>query len=651
LNDATDHPSYRRYIDSQKRYWKFFKGETSVVPIRDFDDMSLDESHATARINKIYEVVMKTNSIFMKNEPVVHRWPYYSEDADLSNDQDALYLDAWEDTNAQQTARNMLLEAQVTGLSIGKIYWDAMDRSFDRNGSIGFQKCEPESVVFEPWASNAKRGRDAGYIFHTTEQPIGLLLAKYGNAVRKAWNLPAKGRNPKDSLAARMKSFISAGFKSLTLSTKDDDYEVRRGYAAVTEVWLFPQKLHASDLVSGDAIKDQEYEYGIVATVVGDEIVRCMPNPFVKRMMRDTTDDLGLPKRKSVEVGHRRHPFVPMYWARIGDIEGMNGKFGFYDCAGAVESMISVQVNINALRRNVAQNARVLANPIPVVNEDAIQGPVENLQWHPTQVYRIKQHYRAQDAIQILQGAQMPEFVHTMIREDMADIEKAAGFEPGVVGLFPTGGGTSHTSGPVIGSIQEAAFGPLWTYVNELGVALLDMSILYDGNIQQFYKPDRYMTVSKNGIRRQIKWTNRHITANFKRKVIAGATTPMYDIEKQQRVGEVVVIVNNAIANAMQMQDPTIIEVAMAHLEAMDFPWAYDFQQILAKKYEELLQLQQGAQMMGEQMLAQSAQESQLALPSGGGEPTPEDMELGIIEQLAEIEGRSPEEIAVALAG
>jgi hypothetical protein len=175
--------------------------------------------------------------------------------------------------------------------------------------------------------------------------------------------------------------------------------------------------------------------------------------------------------------------------------------------------------------------------------------------WTPGQIHIINQHYSASEAIQILQGAPMPEFVFNMLMNDVQAIEKSIGLEPGVIGLFPQAGGTSHTPGVTVGALQEAAFGPLWVYVAELAAALLDASILFDGLIQQKYKPSRYMTVSNFGVPRQVQLTDRHITANFRRGIIQGATTPLADIDKQERVNAVVAIATNAIAS----QNPAII--------------------------------------------------------------------------------------------
>lgn len=642
---AEEHPSRQLYIRNLQRYYAHYRGSALLAPINDLgDDMEIDTRHAAARRNVIKREVDKVSSIFLKNTPIVRRHPFYPEDSDLSDDLDALYLQAWEDSCAQDVVRSMLLEAAICGLSIGKIYWNAMDRSVDRNGSVGIEKLAPGSVLVDPWARNDHRGLDAGFIFHTTEQPVAAVLNKYGRKASEALHLQPGGY--KKSIGQRVKE-IAENVLSTGSIAGDAENKPRKGYVKVVEVWLFPQSMHSSSLTTGENIPDDEYPYGLVVTLINDEIVRFMPNPFVTTKTAERYDKNGIPTRKRVKVGHKRHPFIPLYWSRIGSDDG-KGKNNFYDCMGMVEGMIPMQVNINALRRNIAITARTLATPCAVVQEDALAAPLESLTWTPSQILRIQQGYTARDAIQILEGAQMPQYVIDMVQSDVAEIGRDAGLEPGVIGLFPQGGGTSHTPGITIGSLQEAAFGSLWAHVQELGAALLDMSVLYDGLIQQFYKPDRYMTVTRNGKERHVEFSDRHVTANFRRQVVAGATTPMFDIEKQQRISGVVEIVNNAILS----QNPTIMEVAIEHLEALRFPWAHDFKQILEKAHQEALAIQQGTQVLRKMALTLEGSQlmqggEQQAAPAG---TTQEDDMLSVINQVAEIEGVSPEEVAIRMA-
>ena len=644
-HEGEQHPSRIRYIGTLKRHWAFYEGSSLLAPVAEFDDMEIPEGQAVARQSKIYEVGNKVGSIFMKNMPVVRRWPFLPEDADVTDDIDALYLQAWEDTEGQFVVRNMLEEAEVSGLSVGKIYWDATNRGFDNNGAIGIQKLSPYSILVDPWASNEHRGRDAGYIFHTTEQPIGALLFRYGNEARMALGIPSKrGRTPKKSGGGGVfKRTVDAkahgGSSTGSLTSEEGNHEPRQGWAAVTEAWLFPQVIQSGNLTTGENIPDDRFKYGMVVTVINDTIVRVMKNPFVQTKRVATRDEFGRPASESNVVGHRRSPFVPLYWNRTADTRG-GSRHGFYDCRGMVEPMIPLQVNINAIRRNIAINARTMANPSAAVNEDALVSPVTNLTWKPSQIHLIKQNFSARDAIQILQGSPMPNFVFELLAADLQAIEKQVGLEAGVIGLFPQAGGTSHTPGVTVGALQEAAFGPLWKYVAELAATLLDMSILYDGLIQQKYKVNRFFTVTRNGQPSQVQWSSRHVTAHFRRGILQGATTPLADIDKLQRTEQVVAIVQNAIMS----QNPTIMKLGIAHIESLNYPWALQFQQILAEELQRTLQIQQQVAGVGADAVRQLGQQP-LQLPINGG-GTDED---NVISELARIEGLDEAEIALAI--
>lgn len=640
-------PSRQKYIKNAPNFQAYYRGETQILALEGYDIMPVDPDSATARYNKTKEAVDKLGSLFMKNEPMVRRWPYRPEDGELADDLDAMFMNAWDETNGNFVIKRMLNEAQITGMSVGKIIWNAAGRTGDQRGAISFTKLAPESIRFDPRASNSHRGLDARYIIHTTRQRIGHIIQRFGTKAAVALGIRMPQGRPSDQAGgiSRMLNMAKdALIANLSGRSSSQEGEIVDDFFDIDEVWIFPHTMYDSDLVSGDDLRNTEYPYGLVITAIENKPIRAMANPFVTKKSSKSVDEFGMPTTERTEVGHRRHPFVPLNWSAISDPQG-KGKYGFYDVMGIVESIIPLQTNLNALRQNVAENARTTANPVIVANEDALAMPPENLVWTPGQVLWIKEHYIATDALHVLQGTSMPQYVLQMIEANVQEIEKMAGIEPGVIGLFPTGGGTSHTPGITIGALQEAAFGPLWVYVAELGAALLDIAVLYDGLIQQKYKPESYLTVSAQGQQNYVQWTTRHITAHFKRRVVNGATTPLYDLEREQRVA----MVREMVLGAVMSGQPVILEVAIAELQAMNFPWAYQFIQILERKLDETMQNQKMLQAVGEaQMLqGQQGQPGQQQLPAGQGDDR--GVEMDVINMLAEESGMSPEEVAIAL--
>jgi len=161
---------------------------------------------------------------------------------------------------------------------------------------------------------------------------------------------------------------------------------------------------------------------------------------------------------------------------------------------------------------------------------------------------------------------------------------------------------------------------------------------LYDGLIQQKYKPGRYVAKSRNGAERYVEWTSRHITANFRREVVAGATTPLYDFDKQQRLTAMKMLVDEA----MMSGDPRMIRSAIIHLENMDDPWRWDYVELLKKELEKAELMEQQTQGLGLDMMAQGQPQG---LPQSGGEP----LDYSGIEALAEETGETAVEILMRI--
>jgi hypothetical protein len=632
IGEADDDSSRARYLNSIPRMTGYYFGYTDIADMLGLTEEEDDE--LIAKLNKIPEVVDKVNSIFLKNDPIVQRWPYRYEDADLVDDMDVQFADAWEGTRGQHVVRSMLNEAQLIGLSVGKVIWNPFNTEKHPEGEIMLTKLAPGSVRFDPEASNMHRARDCRYIIHTTRQFPSYVADRYKTEGKKAVGmLPSQNGSTKVGRMLNMGKDVLRKYVVGQGTGRSDEAD---GKIDVHEFWLFPNCMYRSELVSGEDLSmDKEYEYGLVVTMANDHIVRAIANPFVRKRRLLTEDENGFRVRRSVTLGHRRHPFTPLYWARTTDREG-KGKYNIYDCRGMVENAISLVININNLRSNMAKNAQSVANPTIAVNEDSLTEGVQNMTWQPGQFIRIKQNYMPDQALTILKGGQMPPEVHQMVIEDVQSVERTMGLEPGVVGMFPSG--TSHLPGISVGALQEAAFGPLWVYVAELSACLLDQSVLYDGLIQLKYKPGRYMMVSKQGEQRFVEWTNRHITAQFKRRIVGGSTTPIYDMDRETKVANVVAICNNAVV----AQNPTIIQVAIEHIKALRWPWGDAFIQLLQTELQRLQQLQ-GLQAL-DSVAAMAQERGQLGQPAGLPPAQGQD-NFEVFDQLAQESGRTPEQV------
>lgn len=656
LQKSKDDPSRQKFIRNATRFRRWFRGESFLAPVSDFDDMEVNERNATARRNIIGEVVDEVSSLFMKNSPVIRRTPYLPHHAHLSDGLDALWLWAWGESYGQAVFRSILEDSEISGLGIGKIFWDPRKANRHYPGMVAMRQLPAVSIYVDPDATNDHMGQDAKFIIQHVRRYPEELMARYGDdaAIALGWR-SARGRKrsswsgiismlgmTNDEVTKQLSGRPMAGNRSAWpqagSSEKIDLYEA----------WIFPQQMFGAELSIGDKITE-EYRFGLVATMIRDQVIRVKSNPFAKTTRIIQTDEYGTASNRSAFVGHGTHPFLFLPWRPISDD---NGNRRFYDVMGMVEWMVSMQFNVNALRRNMAIISRTLANPTILFNEDALATPPEKIMHLPGQVYRVRGQYRLEDSLKILQPAQMPSQVPMMIAEDMQGIRQAGGVKAGVTGLFPApGGGTSHTPSETIGTLQEAAFTPLWKYVQQVGASLRHLSVLYDGLVQQFFSPGQYMGVDRRGEEIYIDWTGDHRAAQFRRIVVAGATTPLFDLERQQREAGVLEMTIQAVTSG----DPRVMRAVIISLENMKFPWAYQYMQLIIEELQRTMQMSQGMQQLGEEAMKQQAQ---LALPAGTG-MQPGTVESGVpqtsapgqagVEDLAAELGVSSEQLIMAV--
>jgi hypothetical protein len=623
------------------------------------DDISVPEKNATARRNIIGETVDELSSIFLKNEPVVRLIPFQPHHTGLSDDIDAMWLWQWKESFGQVVGRALLEDSEITGLSAVKIYWDYMRGARHQPGGVVIRSVPMSTLYVDPTATNEHRGYDTAYIIEHMRRFPEEIAAKYGkdaevalgwrgnrgraSAQQKvAWQMLNMNN---EQLTARVdgKNTFTQHFPPLSSAGLQDD----SGKVDLYECWLFPDKLYGADLTSGDNVAEQ-YRFGIVATMVNNRIIRVRPNPFAQRARLRTTNQQGQVGTADNWIGHGVHPYVFLHWRRIADKEG-NRRF--YDTMSMIEWMVSLQFNVNALRRNLAIILRTLANPMLAYNEDALATPASQIVAAPGQMLKVRGRFRLDEAIKILGPTQMPPQAQQMIAEDIQAIKDAGGVKPGVAGLFPApGGGTSHTSGDVIGSLQQAAFGGLWKYVEGVGFALEDIARRYRGLMQLFFKEGHYMAASKRQQVTQVEWTGDHRAAQFRSVVVSGATTPIYDMQREEREGLVKQMTDQALVGG----DPRIVRSTIIFLEHMNFPWTADYVQLLEEELQQLQAIQEGRQAAGAFSVLSGGQGQGALAPEGQQPlqvPQGDTGSVADLEELAASMGVSTEQLLAAAAG
>lgn len=613
------HPSRISYLENAKEMRNWYRGDRFLAPVAGMDDMEIDDANATSRRNILGETVDELGSVLLKNKPIIRRKPYLPWHVELSDDLDSMWLWQWQEASGQAKIRAMMEDAQLTGLSAMKVIWDPFVGYPGRQGVIRLMPIPEGAILVDPYASNHQRGLDARFIIHHVRKLPEELIAKFGEKAAKAMGYSPNiaQSSVQDQLAKQMLNMSNIELtkplsgpripsatnypipSALTLQAEDTATDPLEGAKKdVYECWIFPQTMYSNDLVSGKDVKYGEYKYGAVATMVDNSIIDVKPNPYFRRRRLQVQDEFGEQNTRVLEVGPCRHPFVFMWWKKTAD---EYGNRTFYNCMSMVEWMTSIQFNYNAIRRNIAIIGRTIANPMIAYNEDMLGMDPAKIRNVPGQLIRVSgMAGNIQDAIQQIYPSQIPQDLVSMNLQDEQAIKQAGGIRPGLVGLYPQGGGTSHTPAATIGTLQEAAFSPLWRYVEEIGDTLVDVSTIMDGLMQQKYEPGHYMATSRNGREFWLQWTTEHAAAQFQRHVVSGATTPVYDLEKEQREAYVMQLAQQAVISG----DPRVIRMAMIYLRSLyNFPWAYQYEQELQLELMRLEQMTQGMQQIGAQGL------------------------------------------------
>jgi len=635
-------PSRIRYLENAKDMRSWYKGNRFLAPMMGQDDMGIDEQNATSRRNIIGETVDELGSVLLKNNPVIRRKPYLPQHIELGDDLDGMWHWQWTECNGQSIFRSYMEDAQLTGLSNMKAIWDPFVTYPGRKGVIRLLTIPEGALFVDPYASNCQRGIDPRFIIHHVRKLPEELVAKFGKKAAMLFGIGgSRGRQANWNYAKDMMGMSNIELtkplsgpripsamnypmpSSLSLSSADVPVDPLEGAKKdVYEAWIFPHTLYANDLVTGKELQATEYKYGLVATMCDNTILDIKPNPLTSRRRIQVQNDMGGQSTRVVEVGPKRHPFIFLWWKRTAD---ERGNRTFYECQSMVEWMTSIQFNYNAIRRNIAIIGRTLSNPAIAYNEDLLDMDPAQIKNVPGQLYKVQGGARSIDqAIKHIFPSGVPADLFNMVAQDEAAIKQIGGVRPGLVGLFPQAGGTSHTPAATIGTLQEAAFGPLWRYVSELDDALVDISTFMDGVIQQKMQPGHYMATSRRGRQFWLEWTGEHAAAQFQRQVVAGATTPVYDLEKEQREAFVMQLTEKAMLSG----DPRVVRIYMIYLRSLyNFPWAAQYEQELQAELMRLEQMSQGLQGVGAQgmmnqlqgQLGQGQGQQQALPPAGGG--------------------------------
>ena len=614
IKESEEHPTRQAFIQNANRCWKYYSESiSSSIPVGDDDELIDNTEYPVSHENRIKKSVNDAISILLKNNPIVRHYPHANKpsDGELADEMDEILAAVWrpDGGNIASLIQACLLEACISGLGVSKIYWDRANVLF-ADGQVAGDKVIHKDLFLDVYATNSKRALDCRYIIHRTWHTEEYVKQRYGT-------VKADSDKKRGAIGERWSRF--ANFAKQTLNKplggggSDDPYDQYDPRKAVYEAWFFPTVSSDWNLLTGDTIDERDFPFGIVATMVDEAIVNVRPNPnATEKSITEEPDEMqqaeGIyPSPKTHILGSKRHPFCLTYWQPGDDEDGDNR---IYCAEGSVANMIAPQTSYNSLSMNTQINAVSMANPAKVVVDGAMKKlPPDRIVCDPGAIY-VEERQFAGKGIRNLEGAQLPAYVFTLREQKKEAISELGGVNMLMTGLGDFG--TSHMPGMTLAGLQQASFAPLLTPVKELSNAIYDKAILIEGLMQQHYEPGRFIDVSDKGERRFLEWKEANILANFNRIVVAGSTTPMDDLDRDQKVAEITAATNEALMT----NDKYLMLSTILYLKNLNKAYAHDWIQLLQQKIAELDQIKQGLQEVGMQQVGQQMQAAQ-TMPTG----------------------------------
>jgi hypothetical protein len=651
IDESKNHPTRIAFLAEAKRARIYYLATNKSYMIHGEQDIEIEtsESRPVGYENLIYKCANDIVSLLLKNNPIVRHYPFSDrpEDGELADNMDDILAAVWrpDGGNIANVIQQKLLEAVITGMGVSKSFWDHSSQLMG-NGQVAGIVVPNTDLFFDPYARNDQRALDCRYIIHRTLHSKEYIREKFRREGEIALGEKGSKREKKENdfidRWGKFKDFVNEELVNPLFgggSSTDPNEKVEKR-EEVYEAWLFPTVSSDSNLLSGETIEDKDFPYGIVAYLVRDHIIKdkIIANPNAsERDLKEQANEFSEPVMRTHILGSKRHPFVPMFWQPSTDSDGNNY---IYCTKGAVSNAIPVQISFNALSTNIQKNALTLGNPAVKVIENSVKNlPPDMITWTPGQIFIVKEKYMGRDPINIIQGAQLPNYIFEMRNSKRQAISEIMGLNFLLTGIGNNPQiGTSHTPSSTIAGIQEASFAPLFTPVAELSRAIFDMSILLEGLMQQYYNEGRFINVTTRGKQIALAWKEAYLSANFIRQVVSGSTTPMQDMGRQQDV----MMINQMVMLVLAQGTPEMMESVIVTLKNMNRAYTWDYIQLLQKAIAQREQMQQGVQQLGQASIEQQmmGQNQQGMLPDSQQGMGQEDMMRLLEEMSGSLEGQ-----------
>lgn len=607
VDESETSDARKAFIDRSKKFWKLYRQEEWWIPSEEADAYEGDRPVSIENI--LFPTVETLVSVFLKNVPTVQIEPFKPSDYDLTHEQNKHITYAMRESGFIPKLRDGSRNCWITGMQLYQTGWDASKTAVYGNGECNFQAMPHEDVFLDPLPglSDVQQSR---YVIFRYWRPIDMLLEKFGDAAAEVLGFRKRRGRP----GGRGRYIISDEEASAILggnrTTNDDEdwpsiYDPRGELLPLYECWFrSTDPRDTGDSVTNEALTTSRFK---VAYLLNGSIVReAKPNPFrkYKRAERVVDEDIG--PRRRIPIGHGEVPLIRQVAYAVKD---EHGRDGLYQAMGVLEQLEALQWDINDLSRQMMINARTIANPPVIVNQDDLVYPNvgEQVTLYPGAKFVVSGNRPISETIRIENPGSIPAFTQYLHQQKHLLKTQISGVKEFVAGDLHKG--TSHTTAEGTSLVSEASFSMMWTLIQNMELAMEGVVRHFSGLMQLFYRPGRYTNLSMNGEAVFTEWTSRNAQGEFDYTVISGTSTPLQDVERIRHLTFALQVVQPVLENPT----PDNIRIALMTLESSNLPWTYEFVQYLRKRLEEVEQQEQLAQQ-SELLLA-------AALVSGGGGP------------------------------
>ena len=524
-----------------------------------FKNAGLPDYRSNMVSNYIFSIIETIRPIMLDNDPKFQSMPRQPEGMEFANDLQEAFMYEWDREDMNEKLYRELINTLVLGQSVFFLPWNSEEKNVNAVPVSSF------NIFPDPLATNLY---DAEYIIYASYHNVNVLKRLFPD---KADKLSGGDINYGELVYENNKN-ANINNQTLVLEVWTKDYE------SIEEIY-------------GDSKKKiQKYPNGRVITLC----------PELGIILSDKEN----PYQSSSGKKKRRFPFI-----MIKDYD-VPGKFWG---EGEVAQLLSPQKYMNDLNNSIIDNAKSTANMPWIVDSNSGVG-VGKITARPGLIIRKNPGTEVTRP----QPPSMPNYVVNAVETYKNDMEMVSGVHNTLRGENSTG---VYTAQGIL-ALQEAGTVRVRLKVKLLENALGEMAEVWFDRMKQFWKEDKWFTITKlDGSYDMKKFTQQILDYDYDIKVMAGSTMAS---NRGAMLDLMIRLAQTPMPDGQNLVDrEAVVQYLPEEIKAPLLKRMGDNNSSLAEIQQAIEELGQGLQQIG-QGLEQSTAEGQKA----------DDEQFKIIEEL-----------------